>query len=101
MIGNQANGCCKTKRTVWSSTTSVLLIELTTPRPEALTSGLRTASKVNLTSAAVRGVPSCQRTPGLSLKVYWVRSGLASHDSARSGTTSISWPLSRYWTRLL
>src|SRR5919199_1189807 len=41
---------------------------------------------VNLTAAALNGVPSWNLTPFLSLKVYVLASGETSHESARPGT---------------
>jgi hypothetical protein len=42
-------------------------------------------SQVHLTSAEVKGLPSCQTTPWRSLKVSWVPSPFSVQLSARSG----------------
>src|SRR5262245_9224173 len=60
--------------------------------------------KVHSTSLAVKGRPSCHRTPLRSLKVSSVPSSFHCHDSARSGTIDFSLFCATAWsnmTRLL
>jgi hypothetical protein len=46
-------------------------------------------SQVHLTSAAVKGLPSCHLTPWRSLNVSSVPSSFHDHSVARSGTTEL------------
>src|ERR1700732_5087781 len=46
-------------------------------------------SQVHLTSAAVKGLPSCHLTPRRNGKVSWVPSSLHDQPVARSGTTEL------------
>src|SRR5215210_5346610 len=70
--------------TVFGSGVSIRLIGARPLRRMLLTFGSLYRSRVNLTSSAVKGRPSCQVTPLRKLKVQLSPSGAALQVSARS-----------------
>ena len=68
-MGSAGNGSLKRTRTVWSSTASTRWSPLSWVENNAFVSGFTMASSVNFTSAAVNGLPSCQRTPRAELEL--------------------------------
>jgi hypothetical protein len=90
VAGRSANGVCRRNSAVSSSTATASLITETMARAGAAVLGSRMATKVAATSLAVQGEPSEKRTPLRSLKVHSVKSVLAVHDSARSGSGLMS-----------
>ncbi len=84
-IGSGANDDLSWNLTVDGSTTVSSLMAERSPRRRVFVKGFRMLSKVNLTSSAENGVPSCHLTSLRSVNVQLLPSGETSHFSARSG----------------
>src|SRR4051794_6046981 len=79
--------CTVTSRSPLAVTLSTFEYQVLRGLARSLSSALPVnRSKVQTTSLAVKGLPSCHFTPSSSLKVRALLSGLQLHDLARSGT---------------
>ena len=85
-MGVAGIGSLKTRRAVRSSGVSTRWRPWSWLRKRAFTCGFTMFSRVNFTSAAVKGFPSCHLTPGRSLNSQTRPSSVVFHDAARSPT---------------